>query len=76
MGMLECARSMVGGDQCLVGGRVGRLGEREDSEVGREGGREGGIPKCRFSEACSDSQLGMGRDAAPFLSAASRSISV
>ena len=62
----------MGGDQCLVGGRVGRLGEREDSEVGREGG----IPKCRFSEACSDSQLGMGRDAAPFLSAASRSGSV
>ena len=34
----------MGGDQCLVGGRIGRVGEREDSEVGREK-REGGVPK-------------------------------
>ena len=71
----------MGGDQCLVGGRVGRLGEREDSEAGRGGGEKGGregFPNADSQKPALTHSWGwaLGRDAAPFLSAASRSGSV
>ena len=56
--------------QCMVGGSGGFWGEN------REGGREGGNPKCQFSETLPDSQLGMAGDIAPFLSTAKLALSV
>ena len=59
----------MGGDQCLVGGRVGRLGEREDSEVGRDSqNADSQKPALTHNWGWA-----LGRDAAPFLSAVKRS---
>ena len=52
----------MGGDQCLVGGRVGRLGEREDSEVGRDS-QNADSPKPALTHSWG---WALGRDVAPF----------